>query len=150
MQRFQKRLVLIFYGKSDLTPETINKLKSTLQDRADIVLAGARPSVEISKILQTLDIGIATTPRQVIQKSGSVAAMLEHGLPVLVTRDDWHLRGPESPREEKSTQLLFPAEFSALKNLPGRNLQPSDESIVHRVAGQMLAAMKSPLEYAKS
>jgi hypothetical protein len=146
-QRFQKRLVLIFYGKSNLTPEAINQLKFTLQNRADVVLAGERTSFEISKILQTLDLGIATTPRQVIQKSGSVAAMLEHGLQVLVTRDDWRLRGPDAPLEEKSSRLLSPRQFASLKTLPARNLQPSGDSMVKRVAGQMLAAMKSPLEY---
>jgi hypothetical protein len=147
VQRFQKRLVLVFYGKSNITQEAANKLKSALQNRADVVAAGERTSIEISRILQTLDIGIATTPRQVIQKSGSVAAMLEHGLKVLVTRDDWHLRGPDAPVEEISSQLLSPDEFALLRTLPARNLQPSEDAGVKRVAGQMLEAMKSTLEY---
>jgi hypothetical protein len=145
VQRFQKRLVLVFHGKNNLTSEVINNLKFTLQDRADVVMAGERTSIEISKILQALDLGLATSPRQIIQKSGSVAAMLEHGLQVLVTRDDWHLRGLDSPPEEKSSRLLFPRQFASLKNLPARDLQPPMESGVQRVADRMLAAMKTPL-----
>jgi hypothetical protein len=38
--------------------------------------------------LGTLDVGIATTPLAVVGKSGSVAAMREAGLPVIVNRDD--------------------------------------------------------------
>jgi hypothetical protein len=145
VQHSQKRLVLVFFGKNSLTPEAVDKLKFTLQNRADIVMAGERTSLEISKILQTLDLGLGTTPRQVIQKSGSVVAMLEHGLRVLVTRDDWHLRGPDSPLEEKSSRLLFPEQFALLKTLPTRDLQPPIDSSVKRVADRMLAAMKSPL-----
>jgi hypothetical protein len=145
VQRFQKRLVLLFFGKNNLTPEVISKLKFTLQNRAEVVMAGEQPSLEISKMLQTLDLGLATTPRQVIQKSGSVVAMLEHGLKVLVTRDDWRLRGPDFPPEEKSSRLLFPKQFALLKTLPARDLQPSEESSVKQVADRMLAAMKSPL-----
>jgi hypothetical protein len=146
-QRFQKRLVLVFYGKSNITQEAANKLKSVLRNRAEVVAAGERTSIEISRILQTLDIGIATTPRQVIQKSGSVAAMLEHGLKVLVTRDDWHLRGPDAPVQERSSQLLSPNEFALLETLPERNPQPSEDAGVKRVAGQMLEAMKSTLDH---
>ena len=140
-EHFQKRLVLIFLGKTNLTPEAIKKLKHTLHGRADVVVTGERPAVEISKMLQTLDLGLATSPRQIIQKSGSVAAMLEHGLKVLVTRDDWRLRGLDSPREEASCQLLTREQFSSLKNLPVRDTQSPRESGVQKVAGQLLASL---------
>ena len=118
--------------------------------RADIVVTGERSSKEISRILQTLDIGIATTPRQVIQKSGSVAAMLEHGLKVLVIRDDWHLRGAYAPSDQKSSQLLSPSEFALLKTLPVRSVQPSGENTVKRVAMRLLAEMSSSLKTTSS
>jgi hypothetical protein len=139
-EHFQKKLVLVFLGKNSLAPEAIKKLRVTLKNRADLVVTGERPAVEISKILQTLDLGLATSPRQIIQKSGSVAAMLEHGLQVLVTRDDWRLRGADSPWEEAPSRLLTPEQFSRLKTLPMRDPQP-DESCVQRVADQLLASI---------
>jgi hypothetical protein len=142
VKRFQKRLVLVFHGKNNLTPEMINELKLTLQNRADVVITGEKTGFDISKILQTLDLGLATSPRQLIRKSGSTAAMLEHGLPVLVTRDDWRLRGLASPLEEKSSQLLSPKQFMSLKVLPTRNLQPSGDGSVKQVADRMLGGMK--------
>jgi len=47
-----------------------------------------RSPAEVSMFLQTIDFGIATSPWQLIGKSASTAAMLDHGLPVIVPRDD--------------------------------------------------------------
>ncbi|MDR3456888.1 MAG: hypothetical protein P4N60_05540 [Verrucomicrobiae bacterium] len=138
---FQKRLVLVFIGKNGLTPEAIKNLKLALHGRADVIVTGERPAVEISKMLQTLDFGLATSPRQIIQKSGSVAAMQEHGLKVLVTRDDWRLRGTDAPPEETSPWRLTPKQFSLLKTLPARDPKPPGKSGVQQVAGQLLESL---------
>lgn len=60
---------------------------------------GSRPAPEISAALQAADFAVATHPWALLGKSGAVAAYLDHGLPVLATRDDWHLRSghPEVP-----------------------------------------------------
>jgi len=137
-RRFQKRLVLVFFGKNGLTPEAFTKLKLKLHGQADVVVCGERTAIEISKILQTLDLGLATSPRRVIQKSGSVAAMLEHGLKVLVTRDDWRLRGPDLPQEEESSRLLSTKHFASLETLPAIDLQSPGKSGIKRVADQLL------------
>jgi hypothetical protein len=49
---------------------------------------GERSPAEVSMFLQSIDCGIATSPWQLIGKSASTAAMLDHGLPVIVPRDD--------------------------------------------------------------
>jgi hypothetical protein len=144
VQRFQKRLVLVFHGKSDLNVESLNQLRSTLRNRADVIMTGEKPAPEISKILQTLDLGLATTPRQMVQKSGAVTAMLEHGLPILVTRNDWRLCGATIPPEELSDRLIWPEQFALLTSLPTRVRKPSEESGVKRVADKMLHALELP------
>jgi hypothetical protein len=58
---------------------------------------GERPQAEISRLLQSLDFGIGTHPWALVGKSGAIAAMLDHGLPVIVPRDDWSLREPPTP-----------------------------------------------------
>jgi hypothetical protein len=143
VQQSQKRLLLVFHGRSNLTPAMFAQLKNKIRDQADVVVAGERPGEEISKILQALDLGLATTPRQVIQKSGSVAAMLQHGLPVLVTRDDWRLRGEDSPRPEASSRLLSPEQFALLKSLPTRDPAAPQGCPLAHVAGKMLAMMNA-------
>jgi hypothetical protein len=56
---------------------------------------GELSSERVSAELQKADFGIAVTPSRLIQKSGSVAAMLSHGLPVIISRlspncEAWH------------------------------------------------------------
>ena len=141
-QRFQKRLVVVFFGNNNLSNNAFTKLKSRLRDRAVILMAGERSSSDISKIIQTLDLGLATSPRQIVQKSGSVAAMLEHGLQVLVTRDDWKLRGTNILHEDEiSPHFLLPKQLPWLKSLPTRNEQPLREYGLKRVVRRMLISM---------
>jgi len=46
---------------------------------------------DISKTLTNADLGISTTPALLSQKSGTVAAMLEHGLLVYCVAKDWRV-----------------------------------------------------------
>ncbi|MEO6568741.1 MAG: glycosyltransferase [Opitutaceae bacterium] len=57
-----------------------------------VSVTGEQDAATISLLLRSADYGIAPNPWALIGKSGSAAAMLEHGLPVLVPREDWHLR----------------------------------------------------------
>lgn len=49
---------------------------------------GRRQDGEVSMILANLDLAFASTPWEMIGKSGSCAALLEHGTPVIVSRGD--------------------------------------------------------------
>lgn len=67
------------------------KLKSDYASAIEFRSLGMQPPERIAEFFQTeIDFGIATTPWELIGKSATVAAMLEHGLPVIVNRDDWH------------------------------------------------------------
>ena len=62
---------------------------------------GEQPAARVSQFLMEMDFGIATTPLALLGKSGTVAAMLEHGLPVIVNRDDVRYAGVDAgPRPE--------------------------------------------------
>jgi hypothetical protein len=143
VHRSRKRLVLVFLGKNNLTQEAFNKIKLALQDRADVIVMGERTNEEISRIMQTLDFGLATSPRQMIQKSSSAAAMLEHGLRLLVTRDDWRLRESDAPPDEVSDHFLTPKQLAVLEALPVREHKPAQVNSLERVAGRMLDALNS-------
>ena len=55
--------------------------------RFAISRSGKLPGFKISEEFQNCDLGISTTPYDIIGKSGATAAMLEHGLPVLAFDD---------------------------------------------------------------
>ena len=63
---------------------------------------GERSQDEISFRLQFADFGITTTPSHLIEKSGTVSAMLSHGLPIIITRItskdlEWNFKLKQSP-----------------------------------------------------
>jgi hypothetical protein len=62
---------------------------------------------------------------------------------VLVTRDDWHLRGINTQPDETSFPLLSPQQFGLLNTLPTREVVTAGESRLKRVAGQMLAELRA-------
>lgn len=46
----------------------------------------------LAQLIQSSDLGLATTPWPLVEKSGAVAAFLAMELPVVVSRNDWQLR----------------------------------------------------------
>ena len=61
-------------------------------DRFRFALLGPLPAESISQVFRVLDFGISTTPWRVLGKSSTGASMSDHGLPIIVTRDDWRPR----------------------------------------------------------
>lgn len=58
----------------------------------DVEVLGEQPSKRISETLANASIGVSTTPYALIEKSGSVAAMREHNLPVICVARSWQPR----------------------------------------------------------
>lgn len=67
---------------------------------------GERDAANVSHLLAAADFGVAPHPWALIGKSGAAAAMLDHGLPVLVPRNEWTLRGAHSPPTSERNPLL--------------------------------------------
>jgi hypothetical protein len=65
-----------------------NRMAKDNANRFTFLRLGEQPPERISEYLSFLDCGIATTPRSIIGKSGTAVSMLEHGLPVIVNRED--------------------------------------------------------------
>lgn len=64
-----------------------NRMIETHGSHCRFVRLGERSAAEISALINGADIGISTSPMCLIGKSGTVAAMLEHGMPVIVNRE---------------------------------------------------------------
>lgn len=96
-----KRVALISIGRIGRGEELWNEMVATHGHRVSMVRLGEQPEHRISQVLQTVDYGIATTPLQLLGKSATVAAMFDHGLPVVVNREDccWTASAPADARE---------------------------------------------------
>jgi glycosyltransferase involved in cell wall biosynthesis len=119
-----------------------------------VIVTGEQDARTISQLLRHADFGIAPHPWALIGKSGAAAAMLEHGLPVLVPRDDWKLRDI-NPQPVAATNPL-------LTRLEGLDSDKTDlwlasrqaaEAALPRIASDFLRGLgvseAGPLEAAK-
>ncbi|WP_017733603.1 glycosyltransferase family protein [Nafulsella turpanensis] len=68
-------------------------IKAWRSEGLPLEILGEQPIKEVSKALAQATIGLSTTPAAQIEKSGSVAAMLEHNLPVVCVARSWIPRG---------------------------------------------------------
>lgn len=75
-------------------PDILHRIR---RSGCTVATTGEVDPATVSCLLQAADLGIAPHPWALINKSGVVAAMLDHGLPVLIPRDDWHLRHGPTP-----------------------------------------------------
>ena len=114
-------------GKSGAHGSTLwASLASTAPAGVAYKLLGSLDSEEVSYWLQHSDFGITTSPSHLIGKSSSVAAMLEHGLPVIVprlekTNGPWHQMLKADHRF-----VLFDQDFTETFTL-ARKFPPKDQ-----------------------
>lgn len=86
--RYQRTIAILSIGRLGPGEELWNRLAKAYGSRFTFLQLGEQPPERISQFLSTVDFGIATSPYVLIGKSGTVTSMLEHGLPVIVNRDD--------------------------------------------------------------
>ena len=108
---------------------------------------GQLPTGRVSQYLRNLDFGIATTAWGLIGKSSATAAMLDHGLPVMVTRDDYQPR-QVLQLEPPADPLLIPADQDVsarfITGLPRRAPHNSAADLAVELVRRMEAARSVP------
>ena len=139
----QRKVCLILLGRAGMAGEELwRKMSASYHDRILFVSLGEVRVETISACLREADFGVAASPWQLIGKSGSAAAMLDHGLPVIVTRDDFqpYLPGDQPPSADPLFHRLdrtLPARLAA--GLPKRPARPR----VDEIAAQLLSLLKT-------
>lgn len=107
-----------------------------------VIVTGEQDARTISQLLANADFGIAPHPWALIGKSGAAAAMLEHGLPVLVPRDDWQLREINPPPVAATDPLLVRlAKLDAEKTDLWLASRRSPAAALPRIANDFLRAL---------
>jgi hypothetical protein len=98
---------------------------------------GEQPMERISEFLQKIDFGLSTNPLALTGKSTSVAAMLEHGLPVIAFR----LEGTYHPPAVYRVEQVIPADDTLGERISSaRRLSPEDRLPV--IARSFLGAIR--------
>jgi glycosyltransferase involved in cell wall biosynthesis len=137
LQKLRKPIEISHIGRigpgESIWSDMVERFKSRIQFR----LLGEDSPENISRFLFSVDLGIATTPLSLLGKSGSVAAMLEHGLPVAVTRNDIHFEGV-TDESLVTDELLIPLDRKFMERL-GRTARRPPKSRLKEVAARFLA-----------
>jgi len=85
-----KKVVVATIGRLGAGETHWEDLCGRYAGRIQFLNLGEQCPKRISAFLRAADFGIASMPWQLVEKSGTTASMLEHGLPVIVNRDDIH------------------------------------------------------------
>lgn len=85
--RAGRRTIVISAGRIGPGGPVWERMIAAHGARCRFVRLGEQSAEIISGLINGADFGVSTSPMCLIGKSGTVAAMLEHGLPVIVNRD---------------------------------------------------------------
>jgi hypothetical protein len=102
-----KRVALVSAGRLGAGESIWTEIAGTYGSRVPMLRLGEQPAGRISELLNTVDFGIATSPLALIGKSATVAAMFDHGLPVVVNRDDCRWPAPKTA-DDREAALVIP------------------------------------------
>jgi hypothetical protein len=134
-QRHERRIVLISVGRLGPGEALWDQLAARYRGTIQFIKLGTRSTAEVSTVLQASDFGIATSPWELIGKSSTVASMREHGLPVIVNRDDVHF-GITSTSEPGNSLVVkldadLPSTLPTLrKSAPQSRVEPISEEFL--------------------
>ena len=106
-----------------------------------VEVLGEQEPARISEVLRSASLGVATTPVVLIGKSGTAAAMQEHGLPVLCVARPWYPRGMAPLEMPPGAMLYEPGNFEKYLVKAGP-LAPSNRAagIARQLAGALVVA----------
>ena len=90
-RKYKVQIILTLVGNSG--PHQFSWIAAWRDAGLTINVMGEMPAEGVSEILGTSTIGISSTPFVMMEKSGSVAAMREHGLPVICIADPYSPKG---------------------------------------------------------
>jgi len=85
------KIVFVFIGKCG--NEQANWVSVCKSNGFEVVIMGEQSPETVSAVLTGSDIGVSSNDIPRVDKSGTVAAMLEHGLPVVCVSNPWVPRG---------------------------------------------------------
>ncbi|MBK8475424.1 MAG: hypothetical protein IPL39_03715 [Opitutaceae bacterium] len=106
-----------------------------------VVAAGETSAPDASRLLSALDFALTANPVALVPKSGTVAACLDHGLPVLVSRHDWQPRGRIAVPPNDEPGVVFSPPGAAV-DLPALlTLRRPPRARLPAVAAQFAAAL---------
>jgi glycosyltransferase involved in cell wall biosynthesis len=139
IQALGKSIQVYHIGRIGPGESLWNEIAESYKAEIQFQRFGEQSPENISQFFLSLDFGVATTPFSLIGKSSTVAAMLDHGLPVIVTRDDIHFDG--IPEDNLASERLISVDDSfvdRVRAVKRFNPEPSLPKIAKQFLGDLV------------
>lgn len=144
--RNSKQLLVVSLGNCPTAAQIFAELMPQLPaaGRPTFLVKGHLEAAALSAWMRFADCALATTPMNIIEKSGSAIAFAEHGVPVIVTDRGSRVRGHPVTNDVHSTRfwLFGDRHLEDFCHLPPRRVP---ESRLQEVANQLLTDLKLSL-----
>jgi hypothetical protein len=137
--RQQKRIAILHAGRIGSGESLWASLIERHSKAFTFVRLGVLPEVQISELFLSVDFGVSATQYQLLGKSSSVIAMLEHGLPVIAHAEDRSL--PEPVLSKLDTSLILRLNERFEERLLHTTHQPSQQRLP-RIVKQFLDSLQ--------
>ncbi len=123
-ERLGRRLGFASIGRDPAGAAVWANLEKTYGGKHLFLRLGEQTPARIAGFFRVLDYGLATTPYSLIGKSGTSIAMVESGLPVIVSREDVVYRGLQTELADVEPLLLRVTEDLASRLVAGAPRRP--------------------------
>lgn len=130
-------IVIHLLGKTGYFKKNILVLLSS--HNIKVIDHGYQPEKTVSKILNTCDFGVSTTAPSMLDKSGGIAAMRLHGLPVVCIGDNWTVKGKKYIPDIENIFVLGKHSF-AFSRLESR--EPDIKYLPSNIASKFITQLK--------
>jgi hypothetical protein len=138
--RQQKRIAILHAGRIGPGESLWETLVERHSKAFTFLRLGTLTEEQISELFLSVDFGISATQYQLLGKSSSVIAMLEHGLPVIAHAEDYSL--PEPVLSELDTSLILHLNDQFEERLLQATHQPR-QARLPRIAQEFLNSLQS-------
>lgn len=137
-QQHTLTVVLVFVGRCGVEQERWAKIWQAVG--LPIEILGEQSPERISQVLLSATLGLATTPAALLGKSGTVAAMHEHGLPVLCIAGPWQPRGIQFVQSPSGVIEYKAGQFAACLKQNSAPVANKVDNIARQLSETLLAA----------
>lgn len=132
-----RTLKFIFIGNCGNAIEEWKKV--LIENKINFDITGFVTNLEISNLLSSCQYGISTTPYLLNQKSGSLAAMFDHQLPVLCVARNWEVKGFN---QKRFLNLINYENKESINNLLSKKFMVSKDNDLECVGIKFLNGLK--------
>lgn len=134
-----RQIVIISIGNLRSGDRLWDELASKYSPKIKFLKLGERSAEKISQFFNSIDYGLTSVPWNIIEKSASVASMLEHGLPVLVNQEGAPLT--VKTQDSEGPDPLLHKVGPDLPDMISRFSRGSCSARVHEIAERFISAL---------